>query len=145
MNVDEAVRKWKYKAKLKQRLEEVCRSAPDRFVKDGQICIPEEASPIYIPDRRYKSDVVYPQLLKAVQTRREVIPESLHYSAEEIADCLILLASNGLIQAVDTSKPTTLCYILTPEGESYFVKGGVKRLVETLRPLVPPLHIHFNI
>ena len=143
MTIQEAIKRWNYRPKHQERLEEICRKVPDRFIRDNQISIPANTQPIYIPDKSYKSNgAVYAQLLKACIKRKEVISESLGLTEQEVYRYLEHLVEGGYIVLNDEEKITTIRYIPTPQGEEWFsLKNKVKRLAEALRPFIPNINI----
>lgn len=143
MTIQEAIKRWNYRPKQQERLEEICRMVPDRFIRDNQISIPADTKPIYIPDKSYKSNgAVYAQLLKACIKRKEVISESLGLTEQEVYRYLEYLVEGGYIVLYDEEKNTTIRYIPTPQGEEWFsLKNKVKRLTEALQALIPNINI----
>jgi len=139
------MKKWKYKKKTKERLEEICRLAPKRFVTDGKIDIPKKTNPIYIPDKNFKAQgAIYAQLMKACIKRQEVIPESLGISAREMNTYLEQLVSKELLILSDKRKKANLRYVPTTKGEEWLSwPNKVKRLVDIIKPIVP--NVGFNI
>lgn len=105
MTIQEAIKRWNYRPKHQERLEEICRKVPDRFIRDNQISIPANTQPIYIPDKSYKSNgAVYAQLLKACIKRKEVISESLGLTEQEVYRYLEHLVEGGYIVLNDEEK-----------------------------------------
>lgn len=144
MTTAEAIKKWGYKTNVLNRLEEICRLAPERFVVDGKINIADTTEPLYVPDKNYKSQGAgYAHLLKACVKRREVIPASLGLSEIDTYAYLEQLVKQGLIVPGDQSKRTTLRYIPTVRGEDWLSwKNKVKRLFEIITPIVHDISIN---
>jgi hypothetical protein len=143
MTVAEAIAKWGYPKGSAKRLEQVCRTAPKRFVRKGQVTIPEGCDPLYLPDGRYKrTGAVYAQLLNACVRRQEAVPESLRLTAAETEEYLRQLEKAGLIRLFDPKRNTTLRYLPTPAGEEH--NSGInrtKRLLEAIKPILPSIQL----
>ena len=143
MTVAEAIAKWGYPKGSAKRLEQVCRTAPKRFVRKGQVTIPEGCDPLYLPDGRYKrTGAVYAQLLNACVRRQEAVPESLRLKPQEMDVYLQALEGAGLIQLCDQKRSTTLRYLPTPAGEEH--NSGInrtKRLLEAIKPILPSIQL----
>lgn len=146
MTITRAIQKWGYRARDQKRLEAVCRSAPERFVKKGRICIPEDQPPLYLPDRRFRlNGAVYVQLLNACVRRREVVPQSLGLSASEIYAYLEQMKAAGLILLHDEKQNTTLRYLPTMAGEeANSAVQRTKRVLKALEPALQPIKINVN-
>lgn len=129
--------------KKKERLEEVCRFAPERFMNGNQINIPDDTKPIYIPDKNYRADgAAYSHLLKACIKRQEVIPESIGLTTQEAYSYLEQLVSQGLIVLNEANQNTTIRYIPTTQGEEWCSwRNKVKKLVEMIQPIIPDINI----
>ena len=143
MTAEEALKKWKYASKKKERLEEVCGFAPERFMNGNQINIPDDTKPIYIPDKNYKADgAAYSHLLKACIKRQEVIPESIGLTTQEAYSYLEQLVSQGLIVLNESNQNTTIRYIPTTKGEELCSwRNKVKKLFEMIQPIIPDINI----
>lgn len=114
--------------KTRERLEEVCKSCPERFFKDGLFDY-EKAKNIYLPDRSFKREKsYYAQIMKAVKNRKELLPASVGLSDAEIQTCFKeLILAKLICVSNQTDKPTTLDFIPTPTGEEW---GRMKKKVE---------------
>lgn len=144
MRVAKALKKWGYKSTMRDRLEEACRACPKRFVRDGEVIIPDDADPIYIPTKAFRSNgAVYSHLMKACIERKEVIPESLGVSHDDLDRYLKQLELMGMIVHGDDGKLSTLRYVPTPKGEEWPTwKNKVRELVKIVEPLVPEITIN---
>lgn len=143
MTARQAIEKWGYRKGCIKRLEAVCRSAPKRFVRKGQVCIPEDCEPLYLPDGRFRRNgAVYVQLLNACIRRREAVPESLRLTPQEMDVYLEALKEAGLIQPCDSKRNTTLRYLPTMAGEEYNSGANrTKRLLEAIKPVLPAIQL----
>lgn len=146
MTIQQAIQKWGYRTRDAKRLEAVCRSAPKRFVKKGQVCIPEDQPPLYLPDGRFRlNGAVYVQLLNACVRRREVVPQSLGLNDSEIVFYLEQLKEAGLIRLHNASQNTTLRYLPTMAGEeANSAVHRTKRVLKALEPALQPIKINVN-
>ena len=146
MTINEAIREWGYSPKDAERLEKICRSAKKRFVKKGEVCIPDDCAPLYLLDRRLRAEgAVYAQLLNACVLRREVVPQSLRLEESEMFACLEQLVAAGMLFLHDKKRPANLRYLPTPTGEEYnYAKNRVKRLLEAVKPIIPSAQITVN-
>lgn len=127
------------KTKAKERLEEICRLYPERFFKDG-IFDHEKAKDIYLPDRNFKREKsYYAQIMKAVRNRKELLPASVCLSDAEIQVCFKeLILAKLICVSNQTDKPTTLDFILTPDGENWDdMKSKVEWVINQIAKLTP--------
>ena len=95
-----------------------------------KINIPEDASPIYIPDRRFRSiDSHYMHIITAIARQQELLPNAIQIKQEAFVAYMNELIQAKLILPINAQRTdiSTTNYILCLGAESWFRKRSKEK------------------
>lgn len=131
MTVKEAAERRKLNKEKEERLEEICRKNPERFIRDGVIDIPENGLPIYIPDKRTRGSFAhYTHIMYAIEWQHELLPNSIGITQSALESYIDELIENDFVRpqrGIDKPCSTLEC-VLTLKSENWSKRKSKERL-----------------